>query len=220
MKTTALLFDLDGTLIDSREDIAASANHLRMQRGREPLSLEVVGSYIGDGIEALVRRVMDLGPGADVAADTDLFRRYYHDHCVEKTFAYDGVAETLALLASRSYRMAVVTNKPEKISVRILEILGLLPHFAAVIGGNSTPFKKPRPEPLYAACDRLGTAKEAAWMVGDSSIDVQAARSAGIPCAGILGGIGEEAALKASAPALILPRFHALLDYFPPVQQS
>jgi 2-phosphoglycolate phosphatase len=210
----ALLFDLDGTLIDSQEDIAAASNSLRSSRGLPARSLELVASYIGEGIEALVRKLMPSAEGADLAALVEEFRKYYFDHCVEQTHLYEGVAPTLKSLAGQGYRMGVVTNKPERISIRILELLGARDFFGCVIGGNSCQNKKPHPEPLEEACRRLKVELSSACMIGDSRVDIEAGKNAGIPSLGILGGIGNEALLTAAGPSLILKRFADLEDIF------
>lgn len=206
----AVLFDLDGTLIDSQEDIAASANALRRGAGMDPLPVERIASYIGDGIEALVKKTMELDGGPRVAPLVEEFRRHYHDNCVVRTTLYEGVLPTLKELHARGYAMAVVTNKPEGISVRILELLGLAAYFGCVIGGNTTAHKKPHPEPLQEACRRLGVGMDRACLVGDSRVDIEAANNAGIPGLGVLGGIGDEALLRGAGPALVLGSFSEL----------
>jgi phosphoglycolate phosphatase len=207
----ALLFDLDGTLIDSSADIAASANHLRLELGLEALDPQLIATYIGDGLEALVRRVLGK---EEVAAEAQLFKAYYHEHCVDSTRFYPAVEETIRALHSRAYAMAVVTNKPERISVRILEQLGVGSLFGCVIGGNSTAKKKPDPEPLQLACQKLGVDLRTSCMIGDSRVDVEAGHNAGVPALALLGGIGDEALLKASAPERILSSFSELTQIF------
>jgi phosphoglycolate phosphatase len=213
-KIRAILFDLDGTLIDSQQDIADAANALRQARGMDLLPLQLIASYIGDGIEALVRKVMGQDYEAQIEPLVEEFRSHYHDNCVRHTSAYDGVGHTLQLLHQRGYAMAVVTNKPERISVRILELLGMAGFFGCVIGGNSCGHKKPHPEPLQEACRRLGVALEAACMVGDSRVDIEAGNNAGIPALGLLGGIGDEALMRAAGPALVLGAFTELGTLF------
>ena len=211
----ALLFDLDGTLIDSKEDIALSSNFLRALRGLAPLPHDVIGSFIGDGVEALVRKLM--GPDfeaelPDLAAE---FRAHYHDHCVEHTAFYPGVKSTLEALAARGYKMAVVTNKPEGISVRILELLGVGLCFGSVIGGNSCAHKKPHPEPLQEACRRLGVELKHACMIGDSRVDVEAGHNAGVPALGVLGGgIADVGLMRAAQPQMVLDSFGDLAALF------
>jgi phosphoglycolate phosphatase len=124
---------------------------------------------------------------------------------------YPGVAATLEALQARGYQMAVVTNKPERISRHILDSLGVGKRFGSVVGGNSAPHKKPHPAPLQKACAELGCEPRRAVMVGDSRVDVEAGHNTGMPSIAILGGIGDEALLRASNPDLILSSFDALL---------
>lgn len=208
----ALLFDLDGTLIHSSEDIADCANWLRQSKGLEPLPLARVSGYIGDGVEALVSRVMGPDFQANLPVLVDAFKARYHEHCCDKTCLYPGVAETLAELQRRGYKMAVVTNKPERISLRILELLGVGGHFAAVIGGNSAHAKKPDPAPLKLACQRLGLPLEQAAMIGDSRVDIESGHNAGIPSVAILGGIGDQAMLRQAKPAFEVANFSGLTE--------
>jgi len=208
---SALLFDLDGTLIDSTADLAASSNWLRGHEGMARLPEAQVASYVGDGAEALVRRLLER-PEGDVEEALDAFKRHYHEHCLDQTKLYPGVAATLEALQARGYKMAVVTNKPERISQRILDGLGVGRRFGSVIGGNTCKHKKPHPEPLLRACADLGVAVPAAAMVGDSRVDVEAGKNAGAATLGLLGGIGDQALLRASGPDLCLENFERLLE--------
>jgi phosphoglycolate phosphatase len=207
-----LLFDLDGTLIDSTADLAAAGNWLRVSQGMEPLSEAHVASYVGDGVESLVRRLLERD---DVASQIEPFKDHYNQHCLDTTYLYAGVAETLKALKERGYKMAVVTNKPERISRHILEGLGVAGCFSSVIGGNTCTNKKPHPEPLLKACFELGLKPEHGAMVGDSRVDVEAAHNTGMPCLALYGGIGDQALLKAAAPEIFLKDFSELTHYFP-----
>ena len=209
----ALLFDLDGTLIDSSADLAASGNALRATAGLPSLELATVAGFVGDGIESLVRRLLSL-PEGDVEEKVEWFRRHYHQHCLDKTRLYAGVDATLRVLAARGLKMAVVTNKPERISIRILDGLGIGPLFGAVIGGNSCGHKKPHPEPLFEACRRLNAAPAVAAMVGDSRVDIEAARNAGMPGIALSGGIGDNALMLAAGPSHVLQSFDELATLF------
>jgi phosphoglycolate phosphatase len=175
-----------------------------------------VGSFVGEGIEALVRKLFS-GSGVteeELPSLVEAFRRDYHEHCADKTRLYQGVEQTLKELQGAGYKMAVVTNKPERISMRILELLGVAGHFGCVIGGNSCPTKKPDPGPLLEACRRLGVPLQDACMIGDSRVDIEAGRNAGIPALGILGGIGDEALLRKAGPSLLLKDFSGLNEIF------
>lgn len=213
-KIQALLFDLDGTLVESREDIAAASNILRTSQGLAPLPLDIIGSYIGDGIVALVRKLMPSSDEAQLATLVDDFCKYYFDHCVEHSYLYDGVKPELIRLKALGYPMAVVTNKPERISARILELLEVGNLFGCVIGGNTCEYKKPHPQPLEEACRRLKVSLPAACMIGDSRVDIEAGKNAGIATVGILGGIGNEALLNQAEPSLILKSFRELETVF------
>lgn len=210
----ALLFDLDGTLIDSSEDIAAAANALRETRGLESLPLSVISSYIGDGIESLVARLLPGLSETELEKGVEEFRSYYFEHCVVHTHLYEGVREALESLSRRGYSLAVVTNKPERISARILELLGVRRLFGAVVGGKKGQAKKPDPEPLQQACKILRVNINDSCMIGDSRVDIEAARNAGIPAVAVLGGIGDEALLRKAAPDLLVERFRELENYF------
>jgi phosphoglycolate phosphatase len=131
---------------------------------------------------------------------------------LDTTRLYPGVAATLAALEARGYAMAVVTNKPERISRHILHGLGVGRRFASVVGGNSCAHKKPHPAPLLKACVDLGVAPAACVMVGDSRVDVEAGHNAGMPAVGILGGIGDPALLAQAGPDILLADFEKLLE--------
>jgi phosphoglycolate phosphatase len=214
-----LLFDLDGTLIDSTADLAAAGNWLRDREGLDPLSAEQIGSYVGDGAETMVRRLLGRHEG-DLEGLVDDYKKYYSEHCLDQTRLYPGVGSTLEQLRARGYKMAVVTNKPERISRRILDGLNVGACFGSVIGGNTCVNKKPHPEPLRMACGHLGLAPAAFVMVGDSRVDVEAGHNAGMPSVAILGGIGAQDLLHAAAPELLLERFTDLLDFLPSLQTA
>ncbi len=212
-----LLFDLDGTLIDSTADLVASGNWLRNEAGLDPLGAAQIGSYVGDGVETMVRRLLEK-PEGDVDVQVEAYKRHYGEHCLEQTRLYAGVGSTLEQLRARGYKMAVVTNKPERISKRILDGLNVGPCFGSVIGGNTCVNKKPHPEPLLRACTELAVDPGACVMIGDSRVDIEAGHNAQMPCLGLLGGIGAEDLLRASGPELLLTRFTELLDLLPSLQ--
>ena len=207
----ALLFDLDGTLIDSTADLAASGNWLRVEHGLPAHPTATIASFVGDGVESLVRRLLEK-PEGDVEAVVEAFKLHYHAHCLDETRLYPGVGATLEALQARGFVMAVVTNKPERISRRILDGLGVGRRFGNVVGGNTCAHKKPHPEPLFKACGELGVAPGQAVMVGDSRVDVEAGRNAGMPSIGLLGGIGDEGLLRASGPDILIERFERLTE--------
>ncbi len=183
----ALLFDLDGTLVDSLPDLAASLNALLAEAGRHTLSESAVAAMVGNGVEKLVERGWAAtGPvaGDQLKTLTQRFRQLYERDPVAHTRVYDGVIPVLDYFHHHHHPMAVVTNKPEAPALVILKRLGLRRFFSVVIGGDSTPYLKPDPAPLQEAMARLGVSPlgdPQAIMIGDSRADVAAARAAGIP---------------------------------------
>lgn len=198
----ALIFDLDGTLIDSKLDLALAVNATRERMGRAPLAPERIYGYVGDGAPMLIKRA--LGPDAtdaDAEAGLAYFLSYYRAHMLDNTVTYPGVREGLQLLQNHS--MAVLTNKPVRFSERILEGLGISNYFRYVYGGNSFPTKKPDPEGVNTLLRNLAVAPREAMMVGDSEVDVRTARNAGTWACGVSYGLGT-AGLRAHPPDLML----------------
>lgn len=180
-----LVFDLDGTLIDSNQDLTASVNAALGQMGRPALSLEQVAAFVGNGVPALVERALAATGGAsasEAATAVALMLGHYERHPLEATRLYPGVAELLPVLAAR-YDLAVLTNKPQAPAREILAGLGVAKNFIAIYGGDSFAAKKPDPMGLRAilGAETLGaaTAPAAALMVGDSAVDIQTGRAAG-----------------------------------------
>lgn len=181
-RTQALLCDLDGTLVDSAEDIRAALNAALAESRLRALTLAEIKSMIGDGSPALVARALARTGGADDLAET-LLARYvarYEANVAVNTKAYPGVAETLARLKDRGLKLAVVTNKLHAATIRLLPAIGLLEMFDVVIGGDSTSRRKPYPDPILAALHALKTDAAEAVMVGDNYHDIQAAKAAGV----------------------------------------
>ena len=178
-----LVFDLDGTLIDSAPDLRAALNELLRERGRAPLSLRQVRGMIGDGAPALVARAL-AASGIDPAAATSALPRFlqlYEADAVRLTRPYPGVPETLAALRRRGYRTAICTNKPQHATRTVLEGLGLLALFDGIAGGDRFAVKKPDSGHLLGLIGALGACVEAAVMIGDNENDAAAAHAAGVP---------------------------------------
>jgi len=185
----ALIFDLDGTLIDSKQDLIRSVNAMLVETGREPLHEDTVSSYIGHGAPRLVARA--LGNGAteeECERALRFFLAHYDAHKLDSTRAYPGVTEALQEL--RDFPMAVLTNKPVRASRKILEGLGLASFFRAAYGGNSFETKKPDPLGAKKILEELGAAPAQALIVGDSEVDVQTARNTGTLAAAVNYGFG------------------------------
>jgi phosphoglycolate phosphatase len=185
----ALVFDLDGTLIDSKQDLILSVNAMLREAGRAQLPEDTISGYIGQGAPVLVRRALGEAASEEEAKRAlEFFLRYYEEHRMDHTRAYPGVAEGLAAL--RSYPMAVLTNKPMRISRRILDELGLAACFRAIYGGNSFETKKPDPLGMHTILREFGVEPREALVIGDSEIDVQTARNAGTWAASVTYGFG------------------------------
>ena len=207
-----IIFDLDGTLVDSRLDLAGAVNATRRHMGMEALANEQVYTYVGNGAPMLVRRA--LGEGAtepQVQEALEFFLEYYREHDLDHTVLYPGVKESLDRLRGAGKRMAVLTNKPVRMSRHIVEGLGVGEHFFRVYGGNSFDFKKPHPIGVEALIAEAGATRESTLMVGDSSVDVQTARNAGIACCGVTYGFQPET-LSDPAPEMLVDRMEEMVE--------
>ncbi|MBN8633542.1 MAG: phosphoglycolate phosphatase [Rhodobacterales bacterium] len=176
-----VVFDLDGTLIDSAPDIHAAVARMLATEGLPPLPLDVVRGFIGNGVVVLVERVM-AASGIAAAEHPRLLARFqaeYDSSPSALTTVFAGVEEALATLTERGHPLGVCTNKPEATSRAILGDLGLLRHFGTVLGGDSLLHRKPRPEPLLHSFRQLGAAR--GLYVGDSEVDGETALAAGVP---------------------------------------
>ncbi len=191
----ALLLDLDGTLIDSAPDIAAALGEVLATRGIDPIPVAHVRRLIGHGIGSLVREAFALS-GAPVAdevlpdAQQEMAKRYAAQ-LVARTVLLPGAADLIARCSRAGIRLACVTNKPRQMAESILGHFRLAPPIAVIIGGDMGIARKPAPEPLLVALDRLGVARGEAWMVGDGIPDHRAARAAGIPSIAVASDYGE-----------------------------
>jgi len=185
----ALVFDLDGTLIDSKQDLVLSVNATLRAIGRAQLPADVVASYVGSGAPVLIGRALGGSPDSDeLRRALEYFLAHYEEHKLDHTRPYPGVRAALGQLEGTP--MAVLTNKPVNISVRILEGLELASFFKVIYGGNSFATKKPDPQGAHAVLRKLHSAAKETAMVGDSEVDVQTARNAGMISAIVNFGFG------------------------------
>jgi phosphoglycolate phosphatase len=207
-----IIFDLDGTLIDSKLDLAHAVNAMRAHMGLGPLEHELIYSYVGNGAPVLVRRALgpDM-PQEEVGRGLEFFLAYYRDHMLDYTTLYPGVRETIEKLDNGERRLAVLTNKPVRISAAILDGLGVGAHFFRVYGGNSFPEKKPHPMGVEALLRESGARKDRTLMVGDSAVDIRTARNAGIPCCGVTYGFQPES-LEADPPDFLIDRMEQIFQ--------
>ena len=182
MPLKAVLCDLDGTLVDSAEDIRDALNQLLAELRRDPVGADEIKTMIGDGVGKLIERALASRRGypGDGARLVPRFLALYEPNAARSTRAYPEVPETLRALKARCLGLAVVTNKPEAATRAILASLDLAPLVEVVIGGDTAPERKPHPAPVLLALERLGVVAAEAVMVGDNHHDVSAARAAGV----------------------------------------
>ena len=188
------IFDLDGTLVDSRLDLAAAGNAARASIGLPPLPLSAVVAAVGDGIEKLIER---LTPEADATSRSKAltsFKIFYADHCCDHTVAYDGIPAALDHLAAAGWTLAVATNKAQDFSLKILAHLKLDWRFKAVRGGDRT--RKPDPGQLHEILHATGADAKISWMIGDHHTDLLAGRAAGLQIAWCAWGLGHAGQVK------------------------
>lgn len=183
------MFDLDGTLIDSSEDLCTAVNLMRKEYGLPALPVKTVAGYVGDGIHKLVERALQ-GHPADLEQATALCARHYHDHLHDRTVLYAGVHDGLACLHRAGNRLALISNKPSALCHRILQYFRVDALFSCVLGGGDTRHLKPHPEPLLAAMAALQGRPAHSWMIGDHWTDLEAARRAGVRSAWLSYGMG------------------------------
>jgi phosphoglycolate phosphatase len=219
----AVVFDLDGTLVDTAPDIAAALAAAFRPSGLRPPGADAVRTMVGDGARVLIARA--LAAAGDATADVEAlyarFLAWYVSQPCRDSRLYDGALDLLDELAARGVRSGICTNKPQGPTDGLLEALGIRDRFDSVIGGDALPWRKPDPRHLTAVLDRLGAAPDRAVMVGDSRNDVAAARAAGIPAVLVSFGYTAVPARELGADAVIdhlpdLPAALARLAFAPP----
>lgn len=206
-----LIFDLDGTLIDSKRDLADSVNAMRKWMGLPPLTDDIVSSYVGSGAPVLIRRALPEASEADLARALRYFLDYYREHMLDATTVYPGVREALDRLHAASVPMAVLTNKPVRFSVELLGGLGLGSHFFRVYGGNSFEQKKPHPVGIDLLVAEAGAERERTVMVGDSDVDIRTARNARVRACGVTWGFQPETFAE-TPPDFVIDDMRALVE--------
>ena len=195
--TRSLTIDLDGTLVDTVLDLHQACNAMLAELGLPDRSVEEIGRFVGRGTNNLVQRCL-INEATGAEPDEELFAqglaaylKHYTRINGKHAKVYPGVREGLAALKAAGYPMAVVTNKPVRFTIPLLEATGLAPYFKAVIGGDSTPHKKPAPDPIICACVEMDVSLVHNLHVGDSGNDIQAAKAAGCPAVGVSYGYAE-----------------------------
>lgn len=193
----AVLLDLDGTMLDSIPDLAHAANGMRVEMGMTPLHEDVISTFVGKGVDNLVRRTLAGQLDAD-SADEEVFLqarasffRHYHLVNGDKAVVYDGVLEGLKSMRDQGLKLAVVTNKPTEFTLPLLQRTGLSNFFTAIVCGDTCERRKPDPDQVLFACEQLGVNPEQAVTIGDSINDALAARAAGTPMLAVPYGYNE-----------------------------
>jgi phosphoglycolate phosphatase len=208
-----LIFDLDGTLIDSRLDLVLSVNAARAHMGLPALDNELVASYVGNGAPMLIRRAMPPDAAEPQLVEAlEFFLEHYREHALDNTRLYPGVREALDRLAAAGKKLAVLTNKPVKVSRTIVTGLGLDGLFFQVYGGNSFDFKKPNPVGVETLMKEAGVERAGVLLVGDSSVDMLTARNAGVRCCGVTYGFQPES-LADPAPDFLTDDMRKVADW-------
>ena len=210
MSSDLLVFDLDGTLVDSQRDLADAVNATRAWMGLDPLPPVTVAQYVGNGAPVLVQRALPDAGKEDWSRGLKYFLEYYRDHMLDSTVLYPGVREALDQLHAERIPLAVLTNKPIRFSLQMLEGLGIDLHFFRVYGGNSFPEKKPDPAGLNALVVESGAHRARTIMVGDSAVDVDTARNAGVQACGVRWGFQPETFI-ASPPDFLIDDLRELV---------
>jgi phosphoglycolate phosphatase len=178
MKPQLLIFDLDGTLVDSRADLATAVNLMRAHYTLPPLSLDTVTRCIGNGVRVLVTRALD-GTGIDIDQALTIQRPLYNAHLTDQTSLYPGVRDGLERMKSAGHTLAVATNKPIEASIRILDHLGISSLFIAILGGGSVENLKPHPQMVEVIGKKAEIPSHNTWIIGDNHTDLECARRAG-----------------------------------------
>jgi phosphoglycolate phosphatase len=203
-----VLFDLDGTLIDSAHDIGLCVNETLRRIGRPPIDERVIYGFVGRGVIPLIERALDeVTPrgrrrGPETEAAIALFLDLYGEHCLDHTKLYPGVENLLDAYARKG--LAVVTNKAERFTLSILEGLGVRDRFRWILGGDSMNEKKPHPGPVLRVVEESGVPARRAVFVGDSAIDVEAGKAAGTLTCGVLYGLRPESEIREASPDAIV----------------
>jgi phosphoglycolate phosphatase len=222
-----LIFDLDGTLVDSRLDLIHSVNATLRHIGRPELDGDTIASYVGDGAPMLIQRVLGEKPDEALLRQAlDFFLAYYRQHKLDHTTVYEGIPEVLATLSAPNRSptnapptnaaprlMSVLSNKPVHPSRDIVQALGLGHFFVSVYGGNSFPTKKPDPQGAQTILHETGVAPDQALIIGDSSIDIQTGRNAGLWTCGVTYGFATHT-LAQVPPDVLIDNPHDLAELF------
>jgi phosphoglycolate phosphatase len=205
-----IIYDLDGTLVDTRTDIVLGVRHMLAEMGAEPLETEAIESFVGKGLHHLVRSCLGTGDEARVRKGAEIFRSHYSEHMLDHTRLYPHAREVLDFFRDRS--QAVVTNKPDPFATEMLQALGVAGYFVRIIAGNSGVAQKPDPAGIAALRAERKTRPEAVLLVGDSLIDIETGRRAGVETAIIHHGFNRPHELESGRPDHLCPDLQHFLE--------
>jgi phosphoglycolate phosphatase len=209
----AVVFDLDGTLLDTAPDISAAANQMLAELGLSQVPEERVRDFIGRGVANLVRRLLEEAGAGGFDAAMARFEAAYLEGVARRSRPYPGVVEGLAMLSDARMPLACVTNKSSRFTEPLLQATGLRRYFGAVVSGDQVARKKPEPDAIVAAADALGVPVRSAWVIGDSANDVLAAHAAGCPVAVVPYGYREGLAVAALGADAVIPSLRAAAEW-------
>jgi 2-phosphoglycolate phosphatase len=203
-----ILFDLDGTLIDSAPDLAQSVNFMLRELNRSTFSEDIIRSWVGNGAKRLVQRALDK---ESVDSELDIFLKHYSSNLCDKTKLYPNVLETLNTLKQKGHKLAIITNKPYDFIEPILKGLGISDLFDDFIGGDSLDRKKPDPLPLLYMCEKFGISVDKSVMIGDSKNDILAASAAGMDSIGVSYGYNYDESISVYEPDMVVDDFSTII---------
>lgn len=210
-----VIFDFDGVIIDSGQDIASAAQHVLKLFDQPVLSQEEIISYVGHGVQYLIRNCFKGCDDDFVEQVIPVYRKHYLKNAVVKTRLYEHVEETLKYIkkSGEDNKIALVTNKPEDLTYKILEVLGVKPYFDMVVGQESVKKMKPDPEGILQVLEQFKIPPQQAVMVGDSHVDIEAGKNAGTITCGVTYGLGDREELIKSSPDILINDLAELLEH-------
>ena len=208
----AVLFDLDGTLVDSEKDIAEAANFTREHYGLKRVPDTTIAQYVGNGVYTLLEKSLGTTDQAKIQEAYLIFQEHYRIHLSDFTKTYPGTFDLLNALKKKNVKMGVVSNKPQEFTTSVLEKLNLAPYFEVAFGPEATTNRKPHPEPLLVALQKLGVQTHEAVMIGDSIVDIQAARAAKMRVGVLTHGYGTREVLISANPDWIVDSLQELIS--------
>ena len=213
MTAPTLVFDLDGTLVDTAPDLIASLNHCLASAGMEPAERETMGFHVGLGSRSLIERAYALRsrtlPAEELDRLSQVFLRHYTEKIPGNSKPYPGVLEAIERHRAEGFRFAICTNKPEALAVKLVEALGMLPLFSAICGADTFPFRKPDPRHLTETILRAGGTPDSSVMVGDSRTDIDTAKAASIPVVAVDFGYTDRH-VREFEPSAVISRYEEL----------